>query len=111
DHREVSAGMGTSEFIALRAQAGHDALAVDQRLRAAERDETHSRRARRGMSVFHGEGLGQPWLWTLAYGHHEDRTPIYGYEPTREAAMAAFAKSWRRREAPAKNWHRNWHRR
>jgi hypothetical protein len=37
-----------------------------------------------------------PWLWTLAYGHHENRTPIYGYEPTREAAMAAFAKSWRR---------------
>ena len=35
-------------------------------------------------------------LWTLAYGHHEDRTPIYGYEATREAAMAAFAKSWRR---------------
>jgi hypothetical protein len=27
---------------------------------------------------------------------HEDRTPIYGYDPTREAAMAAFAKSWRR---------------
>src|SRR5262249_42734103 len=39
--------------------------------------------------------VGQPWLWSLAYGHHEDRTPIYGYEPTREAAMA-FAKSWRR---------------
>src|SRR5215831_17274204 len=19
--------------------------------------------------------VGQPWLWTLAYGHHEDRTP------------------------------------
>ena len=37
-----------------------------------------------------------PWLWTLAYGHHEDRTPIYGYEPTRDAAMTAFAKSWRR---------------
>jgi hypothetical protein len=35
-------------------------------------------------------------LWTLAYGYHEDRTPAYGYEPTREAAMAAFAKSWRR---------------
>jgi hypothetical protein len=34
--------------------------------------------------------VGGPWLWTLAYGHHEDRTPIYGYEPTREAAMAAF---------------------
>jgi hypothetical protein len=24
------------------------------------------------------------------------RTPAHGYEPTREAAMAAFAKSWRR---------------
>jgi len=40
--------------------------------------------------------VGQPWLWTLAYGYHEDRTPTHGYEPTREAAMAAFAKSWRR---------------
>ena len=39
--------------------------------------------------------VGGPWLWTPAYGHHEDRTPVYGYEPTREAAMAAFAKSWR----------------
>src|SRR5262249_33934796 len=37
-----------------------------------------------------------PWMWTLAFGHHEDRTPTHGYEPTREAAMAAFAKSWRR---------------
>jgi len=25
----------------------------------------------------------------------EDRTPTHGYEPTREAAMAAFAKGWR----------------
>ena len=33
------------------------------------------------------------WLWTL--GHHEDRTPTHGYAATREAAMAAFAKSWR----------------
>jgi hypothetical protein len=39
--------------------------------------------------------VGSPWLWTLAYGHHEDRTPTHGYEPTREAAMAAFAESWR----------------
>jgi hypothetical protein len=39
---------------------------------------------------------GTPWMWTLAFGHHEDRTPTHGYEPTREAAMAAFAKSWRR---------------
>jgi hypothetical protein len=27
--------------------------------------------------------------------HHEDRMPTHSYEPTREAAMAAFAKSWR----------------
>ena len=25
----------------------------------------------------------------LMFGHHEDRTPAHGYEPTREAAMAA----------------------
>jgi hypothetical protein len=39
---------------------------------------------------------GSPWFWTLAYGYHYDCTPIHGYEATREAAMAAFAKSWRR---------------
>jgi hypothetical protein len=39
---------------------------------------------------------GTPWLWTLAFGHHEDRTPTHGYAATREAAMAAFAKGWRR---------------
>jgi hypothetical protein len=38
----------------------------------------------------------QPRMWTLAFGHHEDRTLTHGYEATREAAMAAFAKSWRR---------------
>jgi hypothetical protein len=32
------------------------------------------------------------WLWTLAYGQHEDRTPTHGYEATRETAMAAFAR-------------------
>ncbi len=39
-----------------------------------------------------------PWMWMLIFGYHEDRTPTHGYEPTREAAMAAFAKSWRREE-------------
>jgi hypothetical protein len=38
--------------------------------------------------------LGASWMWTLAFGHHEDRTPTHGYAETREAAMAAFAKSW-----------------
>jgi hypothetical protein len=36
------------------------------------------------------------WMWTLSYGYHEDRTPTHGYAATCEAAMAAFAKSWRR---------------
>ena len=39
---------------------------------------------------------GSPWMWTLTFGHYEDRTPTHGYAATREAAMAAFAKSWRR---------------
>jgi hypothetical protein len=37
--------------------------------------------------------VGTPWLWALAFGHHEDRAPTHGYEPTHEAAMAAFAAS------------------
>jgi hypothetical protein len=36
------------------------------------------------------------WMWTISYRHHRNRTPTHGYEPTREAAMAAFAKSWLR---------------
>jgi hypothetical protein len=41
--------------------------------------------------------VGTPWLWTLAFGQHEDRMPTHGYEPTHEAAMEGFAKSWRRK--------------
>ena len=44
----------------------------------------------------HAAPVGAPWMWTLAFGHHEDRTPPHGYTATREAAMAAVAKSWRR---------------
>ena len=40
--------------------------------------------------------VGSPWMWTLIFPHHGGRTPTHGYEATREAAMAAFAKSWRR---------------
>ena len=39
---------------------------------------------------------GAPWFWSLGYGHHKDCTPMLGYAETREAAMAAFARSWRR---------------
>jgi hypothetical protein len=45
--------------------------------------------------------VGKSWMWTLLYGFHEDRAPTHGYEATREAAMAAFAKSWRREYARA----------
>jgi hypothetical protein len=44
----------------------------------------------------HSAPVGSPWMRTLAFGHHEDRTPTPGYAATREAAMEAFAKSWRR---------------
>jgi len=40
--------------------------------------------------------VGLPWMWTPIFGHHEDRSSTHGYAETREAAMAAFAKSWRR---------------
>jgi hypothetical protein len=45
----------------------------------------------------HAAPVGSPWFWTLAYGYHRDRRPIDGYAATREAAMAAFKKSWERR--------------
>jgi hypothetical protein len=28
--------------------------------------------------------VGSPWMWTLAFRHHEDRTPTHGYAATRE---------------------------
>ena len=40
--------------------------------------------------------LSQVGKWMWASTDHEGRTPAYGDEPTQEAAMAAFAKSWRR---------------
>jgi hypothetical protein len=40
--------------------------------------------------------VDSPWFWTLAHGYHYDRRPTHGYAATREVAMAAFAKSWRR---------------
>jgi hypothetical protein len=41
-----------------------------------------------------GVSVARPWMWTLMFPHH--RTPPHGYAVTREAAMAAFAKSLRR---------------
>jgi hypothetical protein len=33
----------------------------------------------------HTAPVGTPWMRSLAFGHHEGRTPTHGYEPTREA--------------------------
>jgi hypothetical protein len=44
----------------------------------------------------HAAPVGSPWMWTLAFDFRGDRTPSHGCAATREAAMAAFAKSWRR---------------
>jgi len=35
-------------------------------------------------------------VWVHPGHHDEDRTPTHGYAKSSEAAMAAFAKSWRR---------------
>jgi hypothetical protein len=32
------------------------------------------------MVKVHAAPEGSPWMWTLAFGHHEDRTPTHGYE-------------------------------
>jgi hypothetical protein len=39
---------------------------------------------------------GRPWMWASGHGADSIKRAAHGYEPTREAAMAAFAKSWRR---------------
>ena len=36
-----------------------------------------------------------PWFWSLDHAHVSNRSPTHGYAETREAAMVAFAKSWR----------------
>ena len=40
--------------------------------------------------------VGSPWMWTFIFPHHEGRMPMHGYAATREWAMVALAKSWRR---------------
>jgi hypothetical protein len=36
------------------------------------------------------------WAWTFAYKYQESGARTHGYEPNREAAMQAFARSWNR---------------
>jgi hypothetical protein len=39
---------------------------------------------------------GRPWMWASGYSVATIKRAAHGYEATREAAMAAFARSWRR---------------
>jgi len=41
--------------------------------------------------------------FSFAGGIYEGRPPTHGYAATREAAVAAFAKSWRREWSPWKS--------
>lgn len=42
---------------------------------------------------------GRPWMWASGHNGAIERA-AHGYEPTCEAALAAFAKSWRRPMRP-----------
>jgi hypothetical protein len=39
---------------------------------------------------------GRSWMWASGHSAATVKRAAHGYEPTREATMAAFAKSWRR---------------
>ena len=41
--------------------------------------------------------VGTPWMWTWLYPPYEGSSRVYGYAATREDAMGAFTKSWRRK--------------
>jgi hypothetical protein len=39
-----------------------------------------------------------PWVWTIASGHPGDYERTHGYAATRDAAMQAFGRNWRRED-------------
>ena len=39
---------------------------------------------------------GPQWFWRIAYEYLRDRSSSDGHGPDQDAAMKAFAKSWRR---------------
>ena len=54
--------------------------------------------ARNVVGTYMRSACRDPWIWTIAAGHHPGRKSTYGYEPTRDAAMQALARSWHREE-------------
>jgi hypothetical protein len=49
-----------------------------------------------GRIMLSNSSAASQWVWTISYHYHEDRTPTHGYEPSRDAAMKAFFRSWHR---------------
>jgi hypothetical protein len=43
--------------------------------------------------------VGLPWMWTLLFDYHEDRSPTHGYEATREAAIGGVRQELAPRDA------------
>ena len=43
---------------------------------------------------------GRPWMWASGQSADSVSRAAHGYAETREAAMAAFAKSWRGNKKP-----------
>jgi hypothetical protein len=43
---------------------------------------------------------GSPWMWTIAPGYEEVRSPTHGHAVTLDAATQAFEKAWRREARP-----------
>jgi hypothetical protein len=87
-------GLGTMTDILLRkAQAGRAGAQGDNDYDVIGTDGVAIGRIFKATT---SPGVLTPWMWTLAFGHHEDRTPTYGYAATRETAMQAFARSWHR---------------
>src|SRR5262249_14574173 len=52
--------------------------------------------------------VGSPWMWTLAFGHHEDRAPTHGYAATRGGVRQELAAGigllchWRKKNPAAR---------
>jgi hypothetical protein len=48
--------------------------------------------------IFRSSGASQerPWMWASGHSATTVKRAAHGYEPTREAAMQAFARSWHR---------------
>ena len=44
--------------------------------------------------------VGQSWMWTLAFGHHEDRTPTHGYSATGFTRIVELLRQWQ--------WQQRW---